>query len=389
MWIVRWTLNAINRIVGCAFSFVAGDRTEARSKLFGEDGALKTNRRQRGFTLVELLVVIAIIGILVALLLPAIQAAREAARRSQCQNNLKQLSLGMHNYADSKKGFPPMALSWTKAEFDKRYPDGRPAQSSYYDDYSWYTFVAPYIEEQAYYDQINFKRTYSDVLNRKAREVRIASHACPSDIGLQRNEWDSDTYARWRSNYVVNCGNTFYGQWDLKLGSDVYPFLGAPFRPRKSNKLAKITDGLSNTLMMSEVLVVPEFSQAAGDWGGAISDVQISTGGQTFSGWIAPNGAPDVIARNRAPDDILVSNTIPIPCQFACGLSAVPPPAETSDLLIDGGTKRQIFGARSHHPGGVNASRCDGSINFYGDDTEELVWRALSSAAGGETLRPN
>jgi prepilin-type N-terminal cleavage/methylation domain-containing protein len=348
---------------------------------------LLSRRSRLGFTLVELLVVIAIIGILVALLLPAIQAAREAARRSQCLNNLKQLSLGMLNYENTNKGFPPMALLWSRTAYENKYPVGRPAASSYYDDYSWFTFVAPYIEEQAYYDLIDFTRTYSDVVNRPAREIRIATHACPSDLGLQRNEWESDTYARLRSNYVVNAGNTIYGQWNVRLGSELYPFLGAPFRPRKHTNLSKITDGLANTLMMSELLVVPEFTQATGDWGGAISDVQISTGGQTFTGWIAPNGAPDIIARNFAPDDVLTSNGIPIPCPFPCALTAVPPPTEMADLLNDGGTKRQAIAARSHHPGGVQASRCDGSVSFYSDSIDEDVWRALTSAAGGEVIK--
>jgi prepilin-type N-terminal cleavage/methylation domain-containing protein len=364
-----------------------------------EDTALVSKRSRFAFTLVELLVVIAIIGILVALLLPAIQAAREAARRSQCQNNLKQLSLGMLNYENTNKGFPPMALFWTQQEYNLHYVEvGVPPVASFYDDYSWYTFVAPYIEEQAYYDTINFDYSYSDLQNRPARIIPIATHACPSDLGLQRNEWESDTYSRWRSNYVVNAGNTGYGQWGFKLGGDVYPFLGAPFRPRKITKLSKITDGLANTLMMSEVLVVPEYSSVSGDWGGPISDVTIATGGQTFSGWNAPNGAPDIGARNwpalagapnnRSPE-VLFQNGIPDRCSAPCGLGFDYPPEQIAEFFNDFGTKKQTFTARSHHPGGVHASRCDGSVNFYSDSMDELLWRALTSAAGAEVVNQN
>ncbi len=168
---------------------------------------------QRGFTLVELLVVIAIIGILVALLLPAVQAAREAARRNQCVNALKQLSLAMLNYESSRKGLPPMAKYWTNAKKLAGSPTG---PASWYDDHGWYIPILAYLEEGAVASLVtNPKASFSDPVNRLAREAFIPMMACPTDIGLQRNEWGNANWARVRSNYVVNAGNTVYGQHDV------------------------------------------------------------------------------------------------------------------------------------------------------------------------------
>ena len=147
---------------------------------------------QRGFTLVELLVVIAIIGILVSLLLPAVQSAREAARRMQCSNNLKQLGLAMLNYETAHNGFPPAAISWDTAEYTGRGP------GDWYDDHGWYTQIGPYIEQQAWSDKIDFEVSYSHANNDAMRRVKLALHRCPSDIDLQENEWPSVTWARIR-----------------------------------------------------------------------------------------------------------------------------------------------------------------------------------------------
>ena len=174
---------------------------------------MRFHRQSRGFTLVELLVVIAIIGVLVALLLPAVQAAREAARRSQCLNNLKQLGLAMLNYESAKGGLPPMALYWSEAEYNAAYdPDG---PGSWYDDHGWYIPLMPYIEQSGVKAIVDVKKSFSDASNEAARRAMIPMHACPSDIGLQKNEWEIATWARVRSNYVVNAGNTVYGQHSM------------------------------------------------------------------------------------------------------------------------------------------------------------------------------
>lgn len=345
------------------------------------------SQRSKGFTLVELLVVIAIIGVLVALLLPAVQAAREAARRSQCLNNLKQLGVAMLNYESSKKGFPPMAVTWTDADYKARYePDG---PGTWVDDYGWYLPVLPYIEQSGVAAIANLKKSFSDAANQPARTAFVQLHACASDLGLQRNEWSVPAWARVRSNYVVNAGNTVYGQHDMSGAGEL--FKGAPFKPRDVTPLAEISDGTSNTLMMSEIKVVPEIDDVT--WGGTISDTQTAVGGQIFTGWMPPNSAvPDcLLSRGRVAAEHYERNGIPFPSGSAtptssCGVSLGRLPTEATDTGVFAGTKQQFITARSHHAGGVNAARCDGSVKFYSDSIEEVVWRALSSSAGDETV---
>jgi prepilin-type N-terminal cleavage/methylation domain-containing protein len=339
----------------------------------------KLRIRQHGaFTLVELLVVIAIIGILVALLLPAIQAAREAARRSQCLNNLNQFGKAMLNYESTHKGLPPMSETWTTAQCTEKY--GMCGPGDWYDGHGWYSLIGPFIEENAWSDSINYNVSFSSAVNATARRTFLQLHRCPSDIGLQRNEWSSGTWARIRTNYVVNAGNTVYGQysWGTVLSG------GGPFLGGKLGKLSKITDGTANTLMMSEILVLPEL-QDQNTWGGPYADTNTGLGGQVFTGWNPPNSrVADQIARLRPAPQYFAENDIPYPCMVPCGPGL---PARTSLTPEQSGdTKAQTITARSHHPGGVNASRCDGSVNFYSDSIDQFVWNALSSSAGNETV---
>jgi prepilin-type N-terminal cleavage/methylation domain-containing protein len=360
----------------------------------------KERCKPRAFTLVELLVVIAIIGILVALLLPAIQAAREAARRTQCTNNLRQLGVAMLNFESSKKGLPPMAVNWSNADVTARY-GSVPGVATWYDDHGWYIPLMPYIEEAALAGAVNPDKSLSDASNRVARTTFIPILACPSDIGLQRNEWGLPMWARVRSNYVVNAGNTVYGQHNVGTCPGTFPtcieFLGAPFVPRVVGKLSHITDGTSNTLMMSEVLVLPETGDTG--WGGPYSDAQTALGGQVFTGFHTPNaqGPANADALTRQGEwwanvrDGWMSQGIPV---SASGTPAIPVAANSRtappDALVDSnGHKQQHIAARSKHPGGVHATRCDGSVRFQNDDVDYYLWNSLTSAAGNEVMSDN
>lgn len=346
-------------------------------------------RQNAGFTLVELLVVIAIIGVLVALLLPAVQAAREAARRGQCLNNQKQLSLSFLNYESSKKGLPPMAKFWwdkATGSQEKGYLDVYPAgPGGWYDDHGWYLAVMPYMEQAGLSNLASPQKSFSDAANLAARTAFVPMHQCPTDIGLQRNEWDVATWARVRSNYVVNAGNTVYGQHDLPN----VLFAGAPFQPRKITPLKNISDGTSNTLMTTEVRVLPE----SATWGGPYSDAQTALGGQVFTGWNPPNSsAADALCRQgewmNAVRDGFIQQGMPLPLEATESKAGeVTLGRLAGEATQDSkGHKQQHIAARSHHAGGVNGSRCDGSVKFYSDGVDPLLWRALSSAAGEETV---
>ena len=205
--------------------------------------------KRNGFTLVELLVVIAIIGILIALLLPAVQAAREAARRMQCSNKLKQWALGMHMYHDAYKNLPYGTISGKDLLVHGDAP-GRAVKMSagQYGETRRQTFVIalwPYIEQQDLYDAYDFRFNYFNVQNRSITTQEVPLYHCPSDSGVRM--WRANQYTHARGNYLVNWGNTSFLQNEPE-------FTGAPFSMNKQCSFRDISDGTSKTLMMSEVL---------------------------------------------------------------------------------------------------------------------------------------
>jgi prepilin-type N-terminal cleavage/methylation domain-containing protein len=305
-------------------------------------------RPQSGFTLVELLVVIAIIGILVALLLPAVQSAREAGRRTQCANSMRQLALAAHGYHDTYKKMIKGARTWAGDPLP-------PGNGQWYDDHGWYGPILPFIEQQNVYSKIDWMKNFSDAVNEAARRARVTTFECPND-GLKENEFSTTTWARWRGNYVVCWGNTNYGQTD-RNGVKGYP--GAfSYRPNRS--LAALTDGTSNTLLFSECVTT-----SGPGWDGPIAEIQIATGGQTFTAWLTPNAK--------------VNDEVQRQCPAANYLNGIP-----GCTNLGGGQEfNAYFTARSKHPVGVNASLADVSTRFVANSVDLAVWRALSTANEG------
>jgi prepilin-type N-terminal cleavage/methylation domain-containing protein/prepilin-type processing-associated H-X9-DG protein len=328
---------------------------------------------KRGFTLVEVLVVIAIIGILIALLLPAVQSARESARRAACANNIVQISKSILGYESVNHGFPPMAYAWP----DRRQPLPG-ASMGWVWEHSWFSLTSPYLGYDSWASQFNFGATYRHSTNAAARlnTVHVKVHACPSDIGIRLCSQEVNSGNHSMANYVVNAGNRKYGQERTGEPSpnDVdKEFRGAPFVGGEDTPTSRITDGLANTLMLSETLVLAGPQRCVGP----MSMNSTSHGGQTFTGWNPPN------SRNR--DEIGTfffgaSRTLAIweKAYYDAGLTPGTWPISTG--------RENIYAtrltARSRHPGGVNASRCDGSVSFYADTISPVVWAALTSARG-------
>jgi prepilin-type N-terminal cleavage/methylation domain-containing protein len=193
---------------------------------------------QSAFTLVELLVVIAIIGVLVALLLPAIQAARESARKTSCRNNLRQLGVGMHNYETSFRRLPS-GYSYAKGSQGNAL------------GFSWTTMLLPFIEESSKYERINFKLPIYDSVNAPVRELHIQTLLCPTD-----DVSPSGFVMMGDERYAMACYVANFGTPDLdedqeqELSDTGRPW--GPFYRNSRTKLKEITDGLSSTLMVGE-----------------------------------------------------------------------------------------------------------------------------------------
>ena len=201
-------------------------------------------RLRKAFTLVELLVVIAIIGILVALLLPAVQAAREAARRTQCQNNLKQLGLAMLLHHDAKKAFPGGHTG-----------DNSDSRTDY--EHSWMTFILPYVEEQALYDQYNFEKRWNQGVN-----GRYVTRGENSDLSMQLCPSSEHTAGFGQGDYAGINGCGTYNHDGLRLVDGwgkgqcyelgLLPALGDKWPKNDAISIAKCTDGTQYTIMIGE-----------------------------------------------------------------------------------------------------------------------------------------
>jgi prepilin-type N-terminal cleavage/methylation domain-containing protein len=204
-------------------------------------------RRCHGFTLVELLVVIAIIGILIALLLPAVQAAREAARRSSCTNNLKQIGLALHNYHDTMRTFPPVAVFGRGGAYPQR---------AFH--HTWLTFILPFMEQRPLYDATDFRRPVYGVVSatlpiqpQPIVGTVVPTLLCPSDDGFGRDP--SATWGFAITNYIASEGYHWWPGAAVPNGNLVpntdYQNV---FSGGQTTTIGGITDGTSNTILVAE-----------------------------------------------------------------------------------------------------------------------------------------
>jgi prepilin-type processing-associated H-X9-DG protein len=336
-----------------------------------------------------LLVVIAIIGILVALLLPAIQAAREAARRISCQNNVKNLALAVLNFENQKKGLPPATRA--KPDDGEAYNDITPIEF----DYSWIVQILPQIEEQTLADQ--FKQDKNGRLDNPETALIDAGNPqqaqptillCPSDSARGRIYTRPSTsfgltfakgnYAAYVSPVHIICMRTHPGA----MLNEVQP-------------LSRITDGTSKTLMLTEVRTREHASDPRGVWAAAW------TGGSILAYDMHPKSLSANSAEAGCGPSPRRKNMPYIPFIYP-DIDALTPnsiPHGNSDQLRDCPEKNLASldgmpcdkhngtwtsaAPRSLHNGGVNAAHCDGSVIWITDDIEQfLMARKVSSTDG-------
>ena len=309
--------------------------------------------RRSAFTLVELLVVIAIIGVLVALLLPAVQAAREAGRRMNCQNHIRQWALAMQNMHDVRKALPEA----TRANPRR----------------TWVVYTWPYVEGQsmaARFDQkVPFHEppnTYQNTFD-GANSLTSPIYYCPSD--RPGAMWQGDSYWRARGNYSLNWGNFKVPHEEslAQMEASGKPVALAPFgwadlitkEQHRTTSFAEFTDGTSNTMILSEI-VFPNADtdfDIRGDW---LNDDRPCTMYMTINTPNASNADVSPFVPNPLdPDDPPYTNV---------------------------GSANSHKAARSRHTGGVNVAFADGSVRMVQDDVVLAVWQAMGSMNGEETV---
>ena len=324
--------------------------------------------KRSAFTLVELLVVIAIIGTLVAILLPAVQAAREAARRTACSNNIRQMALGLANYESARRHFP------TSFDWDFSTPETT--------SWSIQGKLLPYLEEGALYRHINFGQSYNAARmpdGTKISAYSVPLYLCSSEPNNSVRKDAAGAPEHFPLSYVVNLGT-----WEVlnpmaRRGGD-----GAFTPVRQGVKAFK--DGMSKTLALAEVKSYNPYYRNAGR-----GEMPIPTSSAEFCGagdfkvnsghteWV------DARTHQTGFTTVFAPNTQVI-CEQGGGSFDV----DWTNMQEGKSPSKITYAAvtaRSHHSGAVNTAFMDGSVHLIRDDIDLHVWRAMGTRAGGEAVR--
>ncbi|MEM9410014.1 MAG: DUF1559 domain-containing protein [Planctomycetota bacterium] len=333
-------------------------------------------QKTNAFTLVELLVVIAIIGILIGMLLPAVQSVREAARRASCLNNIKQIVLKTHNYESAFKWLPP------SYELDA----GGLATGN--GSWSIHAQLLPYCEQGNAYNQIDFEQAWSDPINVETGvpTTKIPMYLCPSEIN---NTVRIDTSTGAPKVYPQNYGFNF-GTWlvyDPENGQKgdglFYVNAKVPF--------SAVYDGLSNTLCVAEVKAFTSYIRNTADPGPvaptdpehfisfSASDIKLGPNLHQNTGhteWC------DGRVHHSGVTTVYTPNTF-VPFDYQGATYDIDVNSEKEGNSTTKPTYAAIT-SRSYHPGGVNIGLLDGSTTFLSDSIDLLTWRALGTIGGGE-----
>lgn len=330
------------------------------------------------FTLVELLVVIAIIGILLALLLPAVQMVRESARRMQCANNLKQMALAMHGYQSTNGVYPP-SFAIARNETSSTSPGG---------NWSAQARILPYLERESLYDRIDFDLSYNDSIlgdGTPLKSHRVATYLCPSEIH-DVNRTKNGQNVHYPLNYAVNVGVWFVYDPQTSRTAD-----GAIF-PNGDATPAAFRDGLSHTLCLAEVKAFTPYFRNAGTADDTIpmspADLCAMGGQEKMGPDLMKNTGHTEWVDGRAHQagftTVFTPNTEVI-CEQGGQSYDVDWTNQQEGKSLTTPTYAAVT-SRSYHPDIVNVASMDGSVRAVSDHIDLQTWRALSTRSGQEVI---
>jgi len=338
--------------------------------------------RRRGFTLIELLVVIAIIAILVALLLPAVQQAREAARRTQCKNKLKQLGLAIFHYESSLRCLPPTALVVKQSD------------GSLWTSYlSPHARILPYIEEGNTYNLMDKNTAYGDHVNTNVVGRIVDLFLCPSEPNSQAQP--HATFGNiGGTNYVFSMGD-WYVWSGFNNGQNGMPNTRSAFGVNLKRRWADFTDGTSTSLLMSEVKNFQPYIRDCGPLANINDPNNIPP----------PDADPLTVAPEYSGSGCsILANAHTQWAEMTVhhiGFTTAWPPNKVTpggpglsipDIDLNsvreriGGPTYAAITSRSHHTGGVHSLMGDGAVRFISSSVDGRVWRSLGTIGGGEVV---